>query len=118
MKLKYLLLCATMSVAFTSSSAFAFENGEKPIPGKSDVMVDVICKNPEIQSETDYTITKELLMAEFKQNLSFAYKIDDKVLNAVIEAFATRKRDKPERADHCQKNVRERYWEMNPLKEK
>ncbi|WP_272956228.1 hypothetical protein [Salmonella enterica] len=39
MKLKYLLLCATLTVAFTSSAVLASENGKKPIPGKSDVMV-------------------------------------------------------------------------------
>lgn len=33
MKLKYLLLCATMSVAFTSSAALAFENGENQSRG-------------------------------------------------------------------------------------
>ncbi|EJR2592733.1 hypothetical protein NYD06_004528, partial [Salmonella enterica subsp. enterica serovar Typhimurium] len=54
MKLKYLLLCATLSVAFTSSAVLASENGKKPIPGKSDVMVADICLKPEIQSETDY----------------------------------------------------------------
>lgn len=43
MKLKYLLLCATLSVAFTSSAVLASENGKKPIPGKSDVMVADIC---------------------------------------------------------------------------
>ena len=61
MKLKYLLLCATLSVAFTSSAVLASENGKKPIPGKSDVMVADICLKPEIQSETDYEKTKELV---------------------------------------------------------
>ncbi len=50
MKLKYLLLCATLSVAF---AVLASENG-KTDPGKSDVMVADICLKPEIQSETDY----------------------------------------------------------------
>nr|WP_242647570.1 hypothetical protein [Escherichia coli] len=62
MKLKYLLLCATLSVAFTSSAVLASENGKKPIPGKSDVMVADICLKPEIQSETDYKKTKELVI--------------------------------------------------------
>ncbi|HDC4804063.1 TPA: hypothetical protein O8U62_001226 [Enterobacter kobei] len=118
MKLKYLLLCATLSVAFTSSSVLASENGKKPIPGKSDVMVADICLKPEIQSETDYKKTKELVRTEFEENLPIGSKIKEKDLNAVIEAFATRKRDTPERADHCQENVRERYWEMNPVKDK
>ncbi|HDV1570152.1 TPA: hypothetical protein RHW23_005052, partial [Escherichia coli] len=55
---------------------------------------------------------------EFEENLPVGSKIKEKDLNAVIEAFATRKRDTPERADHCQENVRERYWEMNPVKDK
>lgn len=118
MKLKYLLLCATMSVAFATSAALAFENGKKPIPGKSDAMVDVICKEPKIQSETDYKKTKELVRIEFEENFPAGSKINEKDLNAVIEAFATRKRDTTERADHCQENVRERYWEMNPVKDK
>ncbi len=88
------------------------------LPGKSDVMVADICLKPEIQSETDYKKTKELVRTEFEENLPVGSKIKEKDLNAVIEAFATRKRDTPERADHCQENVRERYWEMNPVKDK
>lgn len=34
MKLKYLLLCATLSVAFTSSAVLASENGKKTDPGQ------------------------------------------------------------------------------------
>ncbi|BDO05941.1 hypothetical protein [Klebsiella quasipneumoniae] len=52
MKLKYLLLCATLSVAFTSSAVLASENGKKPIPGLKSKMVADICLKPEIQSES------------------------------------------------------------------
>ncbi|WP_420027178.1 hypothetical protein [Escherichia coli] len=80
MKLKYLLLCATLSVAFTSSAVLASENGKKPIPGKSDVMVADICLKPEIQSETDYKKTKELVRTEFEENLPVGSKIKEKDL--------------------------------------
>ncbi len=53
MKLKYLLLCATLSVAFTSSAVLASENG-KTDPGQIRCDGADICLKPEIQSETDY----------------------------------------------------------------
>ena len=59
MKLKYLLLCATLSVAFTSSAVLASENGKTD---PEQIRCDgcrYLFKTYEIQSETDYKKRKK-----------------------------------------------------------
>ncbi|WP_407224138.1 hypothetical protein [Enterobacter hormaechei] len=117
MKLKNILLCAMMSVAFGSSANITHKVENEPIPNIIlDGKVDDICKDASIRTELNHDKAKELVTTNLKQALPLN-TVPDK-LDEVAEAFVNRDKGASETADHCLVNVRNKYWEMYPSEDK